>query len=173
MARTVTSWALRVGAWLVLLLVIGRLVLDRRSAWLNGRIMQMEVLFESRHAENALFRELGLDRHFDPDRYRIRTTEFNRFTTPVWLQLTERDQTTEDTSGGHYIWLNRTVRAYCHLSHFFRSIRVLSVTSRCDSGSLAATILICVPPCLIPKTLVGIRFERVRAWSGFIAATDG
>ncbi len=100
----ITSWTLRLGAWLLLLAVVGRLALDSRSAWLNGRLMQMEVLFESRRAGDALFRELGLDRHFDPARYRIQTPEFNRFKTPVWLQLMERDHTDEHV-WGPYIWL--------------------------------------------------------------------
>jgi hypothetical protein len=105
MIGRITAWILRVAAWLVLQVVIGRRVLDNRPAWLNGRLMQMEVLFESQRAENALFRELGLDQCFDPARYRIHTPEFNRFLAPIWLELMDRDGTAWD-AWGSYIWLD-------------------------------------------------------------------
>lgn len=104
MARTVIAWCLRAGAWLILLALIGRLTLGNRAAWLNGRIMQMEVLYESRRAEAALFRELGLDRHFDPARYRIHTPEFRWFKAPTWLKLMDRNDVSGDECGA-YIWL--------------------------------------------------------------------
>lgn len=105
MARRVTSWTIRLGAWACLLVVVGRLLLFPKQAWINGRIMQMEVRLETRRAENALWRELGLDAHYDSDRFRIHTVESFRFSAPVWLTLLDRRDPYQETGLGPHIWL--------------------------------------------------------------------
>lgn len=99
------SWTLRLAAWACLLVIAGRLLLFPKQAWINGRIMQMEVRFETRRAENALWRELGLDAHYDSDRVRIHTIEHHRFSAPVWLTLLDRRESRPETWGGPHIWV--------------------------------------------------------------------
>lgn len=105
MAGRISSWALRLTAWACLLVVAGRLLLFPKQAWINGRIMQMEVRFETRRAETALWRELGLDAHYDSDRFRIHTVEYLRFSAPVWLTLLDRRDPHNETEFGPHIWL--------------------------------------------------------------------
>lgn len=105
MAGRIASWTLRLTAWACLLVVVGRLLLFPKQAWINGRIMQMEVRFETRRAETALWRELGLDAHYDSDRFRIHTMEFFHFSAPVWLTLLDRRDPFQETWSGPHIWL--------------------------------------------------------------------
>ncbi len=86
-ARRTGCWILRLAAWAVLIVFAARIALQPAQVHINGRICQLHLFPDARWAGPALFREFGLDRHLQPDRYQILNWSAAGAPAPAWLGL--------------------------------------------------------------------------------------
>jgi len=100
--RRIVTWTLRVAAWTVVAAPVVRLIVDPTRVWLDGRILQMHLAGERRHASAALMRELKLDRHLSPLEYPDGIYDIANFRTPHLLGIGPGVGYSSDTA---CIWL--------------------------------------------------------------------